>query len=83
MRIELHVERLVLEGVPRADAERVVRALTRELEARLAAGDLPAGLRRGQEVPRLDAGRVRLGEAARPESTGSRLADAVHGALKR
>lgn len=83
MRIDLTVERLVLEGVPRAEADRVARALVRELEARLAVGELPAAFRRGADIPRLDAGRVRLETTAGPEGTGARLAETVHGALTR
>lgn len=64
MRIELHIERVVLDGVPRHQAAQVREALTAELTRLLAAA--PAGSwRRSRAVRRVDAPPVATTDPAR------------------
>lgn len=79
MRIELHIERLVLDGVG-ADPGELRKALHAELTTLLAAA--PAGAwGESRRVPGLAAPEVRGGP--RPAALGAAVARSVHGALAR
>ena len=78
MRIELHIERVVLDGVPRHQAALVREALTAELTRLLAAA--PAGSwRRSRAVRRVDAPPV---AAADPDRLGRGIAASVYGGVR-
>lgn len=62
-RVELHVERLVVDGASPAEARRIGAAVELELGRLLAERGLPAGLERGGEIGALDAGPVPRGPA--------------------
>lgn len=68
-RIVLHIDRLVLRGIDRADAPAVTAALRDELQRRLAVSGTRAQLSRGPEA-HIDAGRIRLAAGTRPASLG-------------
>jgi len=86
MRVELRIERLVLDGLSQPEAERIAQSLGRELEARLteepfsSSADTP---RRTVHVPHLDAGRLPAGGGTTADTTGAALAAALRGALER
>jgi hypothetical protein len=75
-RIELHIEELVLHGVPEADREAIGHALQDRLTALLAAHSPE-----WRDRPRVDAGRFLPG--ATPRQIGERIATAVHQGLLR
>ncbi|MDY7091997.1 MAG: hypothetical protein SX243_03410 [Acidobacteriota bacterium] len=91
MKIELHIQRLVLEGFEPHERRAVAAALQEELTRRLAEGGLPKGLAAAVEaagaegsqssperlIPRLDAGSVTLAPKAAPEATGRAVAGQV------
>ncbi len=85
MKIEVHIERLVLEGLPVTAAEgpRVRAALAAELGRMLAAGGLAPQLRGGGAVPRVAAPHVNLGARERPDTIGRHIARSVHAAIGR
>jgi hypothetical protein len=85
MRIDLHIERLVLDGLPLTGAEgaRVGRAVERELARLLAKPRAADALRRGGTVPDLRAPPFELGAGDRPDAIGRKIARAVHGGLGR
>ena len=76
-RIVLHIDRLVLRGVDRADAAAVSDALQAALRVQLAAQGI-AALAAHAAVPRLRAGRVPVpqggGGAALGQAVGTRIA---------
>lgn len=80
MKINLHIERLVLEGV-QADQPRLLRqALEQELTGRLREGGLAQELSRGGAVPHVDGGSIGLDQGTRshPAKLGTQIAGAVY-----
>lgn len=78
-RISLHIDELVLHGVPSAHREQVGEAVRQELTRLLAQGGIPPGL--SGAVPRLDAGSVQLTPGAAPDAMGAQVAQAVYSGL--
>ncbi|MDR3415532.1 MAG: hypothetical protein P4L83_05025 [Nevskia sp.] len=83
MKIDLHIERLVVDGLElsSAEARRLRRSVERELARLLTDGGLAQSLARGAAVPRLQAPAIALPPRATPEATGGRIAAAVHSSL--
>lgn len=83
MRIELHIERLVLEGVPlgSAEAERVRGAVARELERMLASAMPTDGLLQSRALPWVGAPVLTLHPGERPETLGRHIAGCVLGGI--
>jgi hypothetical protein len=91
MRIELHIQRLVLEGFEPHQRQAVAAALRDELTRRLTEGGLPRGIAAAVEasagqgshssperlIPWLDAGSVTLTPKAAPEAAGRAVAGQV------
>jgi hypothetical protein len=78
MKIHLHIERLVLDGVA-VDHPRVLRAaLEQELTGRLTEGGLSPELRRSGAVPSMGAGAIELGRSSNPAKLGTQIAGAVY-----
>lgn len=80
MSIRVHIERLVLEGLPigRHEGPLVQAAVEAEL-ARLIAAQAPAPSRGA--VPRVAAAGIHVARGARPAQVGRDIARAVHGGL--
>jgi hypothetical protein len=85
MRIELHVEELVLEGqgFRPADRHHIGGGVERELARLLAERGLPPGLAQGAGLSRIDGGSFAVQPGARPEAMGRQVAAAVYGGLGR
>ncbi len=79
MDIELHVERLVLEGfsLSATDAAAVRAAVEAELARLLGGGSLASYFLTGVALPYIEAPQVRLGATARPASLARQIAGAV------
>jgi hypothetical protein len=85
MKIEIHIARLVLDGLPvtSAQGDRVRRAMERELGRLFQNGAIsscPAG---GEAVPELPAPRFRFGRRDSPSAIGKQIATSVHAGLSR
>jgi hypothetical protein len=83
VKIDLHIEELVLEGFRPTDRHRIGAAVESELARLLAERGLPPGLAQGADLPRLDVGSFTAKPGARPEAMGAQVAGAVYGGLKR
>ncbi|MEO5627238.1 MAG: hypothetical protein ABIQ70_14635 [Dokdonella sp.] len=81
MKIDLHIERLVLDGFAANtfDGDAVRRALSLEL-ARLLQASPSSGMKTSA-IPLLKATALPLGATARADSLGAGVARALHGAL--
>jgi hypothetical protein len=79
VRIELHVDELVLHGFSPHDRHRIGDAVRAELARALAAEPLPAQRR---AVPQLDAGSFVRAPRATAEVVGTQIAGAVHRGLR-
>lgn len=83
MKVQLHIERLVIEGVSPGQARRIGASLERELSRLIAEGGLPqswggAAPLENQEIPRLDAGFLEKPAGEPPQGLGSRLAHQLY-----
>jgi hypothetical protein len=78
MKISVHIERVVLDGVP-VDEPLVLRgALEKELAHRLTEGGLSPELRQGVALPYVRGGAIELGEGQHPARLGTQVAGAVY-----
>ena len=82
MNINLHIERLILDGltVGRGDAALVQTAVERELGRLLATGGLEMGLQSGGAWPSVPVDVVLL-TASKPAQLGQRIAHAVYSGI--
>lgn len=83
MNINLHIERLILDGLPveRGQGAMIQQAVERELAALLAAGELHSTWQSGGNVPRLQTAPIQLRQETKPGRLGEQIAGAVHGEL--
>jgi hypothetical protein len=79
MKISVHIEKLVLDGVPLRGAERPLlqAAVEREL-TRLLAGGVSREFRGGASVAHVQGGAMRISGRETPVQMGSGIASAVH-----
>ena len=84
MTIRVHIERLVLDGLPLTQAQgaQVREAVESELAHRLAEGGLATGLAQGGAVPSVRAPSIALSADARPQAIGKQIGGAIHGGIK-
>jgi hypothetical protein len=80
MKINLHIERLILDGLPVTSLQgpQVRAAVEAELARLLAADGLSHELRGGVAVPRVRAGAIQIGKENQPARLGQSIARAVH-----
>jgi hypothetical protein len=85
MNVSVHVERLILDGLPLAHAERpaLQAAVQAELARLLTEGGLSPALRGGGTRPSLPAGGIELTPSSEPGQLGRQIARAVYGGLGR
>jgi hypothetical protein len=81
--IDLHIERLVLEGLPVTGSQgaRVQAAVEAELARLLAERGLAASLQAGGAVPRLPGGALTLTLGGSPAQLGAQIAQSVYSGL--
>jgi hypothetical protein len=78
MKIHLHIDRLVLDGVS-VEQPRVLRAaVEQELAGRLKRGGLSQELRSGGALPSVRGGAIELGHGTGPARLGTQIAGAVY-----
>ena len=78
--IRLHIDELVMHGVPVGDRDALGEAIRGELTRLLSAGALPTALARNLQVPSLDAGALPV-TSSQPRVLGTQVAQAVHRSL--
>jgi hypothetical protein len=85
MRINLHIERLILDGIAvPANQQRVLQAaLEAELSQSLADGGLAPSLLASGALPFVQGGGMQLPNQASPADLGQQIAQAVYGGLGR
>jgi hypothetical protein len=83
MNINLHIERLIIDGLPiEAGQGALVKAmLEAELTRLLEAHGLSAGLQAGGAMPGLQASAVELNAEKNPGQIGAQIARAVYGSI--
>jgi hypothetical protein len=78
MNIHLHIERVVLDGVPVDQPRSLRKALERELTSRLTEGGLSPDLRSGGAMPHVRGGAIELGQGSPSARLGTQIAGAVY-----
>lgn len=83
MKINLHIERLVLEGLPleRAQAPLVQLAVEQELMRLLGAKRIGPDLMSGGAMPSARGGNLQFAREASPRQLGTQIAQSVHEGL--
>ncbi len=81
--LELEIDELVVEGIPRSDRERFAGALRRELERLLRERVLPASLRQSREVKHLTPRTPSVPGDASANQLGAAVARTIYEALSR
>jgi hypothetical protein len=79
--IRLHIDELVLHGFTPGDRYRIAEAVQGELSRMFLERGVPSALANGGNVGRVNAGSFSAGVAAKPETTGGQIAEAVYGGL--
>lgn len=85
MKIRLHIDRLVLDGIdlPRAKATHFREAMEAELSRLLAERGIHDSVRSGGAIPYVRGPELRVATPAEPASLGRDVAKAVHGGLRK
>lgn len=83
MKIKLHIERLVLDGLPiaRTQGGKVRAAVEQELTRLLAIGGVSRELRPGGAMPSLRGGNMRVEKGTQSGELGRQIAGAVYGGI--
>ncbi len=83
MNINLHIERLILDGLPIEPRQRaqVQAAVETELARLLVAGGVNSGLLSGGALPSLRAGAIQLTNESNARQLGTQIAGAVYGGI--
>lgn len=83
MTLRLHIDRLILDGLPVGYADRgaLKAAVASELSRLLADRGLRAGLAAGGAVPSLPGGSIELPKETTPGGLGGQIARALHRSL--
>ena len=83
MNINLHIERLILDGLPLAPAHgaQVQAAIEAELSRLLTAGGLHASLQSGVALPGVRADALQLNADSSPKQIGRQIARSVYGGI--
>jgi hypothetical protein len=84
MKIELHIERLVVEGLPveQRQGPRLQAAVEQELARLLAAGGVLAQFNTGTAMAVIDGGTIQWGAGSDAAGIGKQIAAAVNGGLR-
>jgi hypothetical protein len=85
MRVRLHIERVVLDGLPVSEGAgpHVQAALEVELARLVAAGGLSPAVQGGMVVPAIQGGDIRMKTGGGPAELGRQIAGAVYGGIVR
>jgi hypothetical protein len=81
--IHLHIERLILEGLPieRSQGPSVQAAVEAELSRLLTENGLDPNLQAGGAVPSLNASAIQLTPDSNPARVGTQIAQSVYGGI--
>jgi hypothetical protein len=82
-RVDLRIDRLVLDGLAEFDGRAVGRAVERDLARLLVRPGLPPALSRAGARHRIDAGSVATPAKGGADALGTEVAQAIHRGLKR
>ncbi len=79
--IELHIDELVLRGLPYAQRRRIVAAIEVELTRLLGEQGLPETWAQGGTLPQIKIDTMHMADGAKPQAIGAQIARQVYGNL--
>jgi hypothetical protein len=79
--IDLHIDELILRGVPYAQRQRIAAAIEQELTLLLVEQGLPLSLARGGFVPRINLDDIQITADAKPAAIGNHIARNIYSNL--
>jgi len=80
-RIEINIEKLVLEGFEHADRYRIGEAVEQELIRLFTEQGIPPGLEKGGCIARLDGGAIEIAPGSKASNIGINISKSVYGGL--
>lgn len=80
--VNLHIEQLILEGIPERDRGAVAEGVRRELGRLLNEGGIPAALLERGTIPAIDSSAYGTQKNAAPAATGVSIAQAIYNGMK-
>ncbi len=85
MNINLHIERLILDGfdLPHGQRPLLEAAVQAELARLLAEGGVAGELAQGEALPSMRAGHIQMRTGSDPQQLGQQIAQAVYGGIGR
>jgi hypothetical protein len=81
MRIRIHIESVVLDGVPVKHPRLLRRTLEEELGRQLRHGGLSPEFQKGGAVPAVGGGEIKIGPGQPAAKLGTQIARAVYGGI--
>jgi len=83
MNINIHIERLILDGLPITHSQRplVQASVEAELARLLATDGLASSLQAGGALPNIPGGSIQLTSDGNPHKLGQQIAQAVYGGI--
>ncbi len=79
--IELHIDELVLRGLPYTQRRRIVAAIEFELTRLLGEQGMPDTWAQGGTLPQIKIDAMRMADGAKPQAIGAQIARQVYGSL--
>jgi hypothetical protein len=81
MKINVHIERIVLDGLPvdRHSSPLIQEAIHAELSRLFLEGETPQSLLSGGSIPSLRTAPIQISQQLKPNALGNSIANAVHG----
>ena len=79
--INLHIDELVLRGLPGVQRDRIAAAVEVELQRLLDESGLPSSLEEGGRLPTVQVDNLRLPAGAKPAAIGTQVAGAIYSSL--
>lgn len=80
-RIEINIEKLVLEGFGHADRHQIGEAVEQELIRLFTEQGIPTGLEKGGNIARLDGGAIEIAPGSKASNIGINISKSVYGGL--
>ena len=81
--LELHIHRLILDGLPDVSRDQLGASFRQELERLFVEKGIPEALRHGGSLAQLNGEALNVGHEAKGNSIGIHLARSVYGGFKR
>jgi len=79
--VELHIDELILHGLPSWQRDRIAAAVKAELQRLLGEGGLPPSLAAGGTLPQVQVDNLQVAAGARPGAVGAQIAGSIYSSL--